>query len=102
MKTSQAIRQAVDNQLNHPNITFDYTKDRSDYLCWCIVQEFGCKPFKSLATEITKLTANLQEVCRIFELETAFGHVEVSYRELQEMRFMYAEFLALYYEDQGD
>ena len=114
MKTSELLRKAIDNHLSSAASPDEYQELMNDhhimpYLCWTIV-------FAALAWDDVDLDGGLllnvnrlsekhrALICRI-ESETGFLSMHVdgtSCEEIQQMRYMYADFLAYYFDDMGD
>lgn len=100
MKTSEAIRIAVDKYLYDGNSPCDDMSTR--YLCWCIVKAAGVlQVYESLDTLQEQLPLNLRLLSHEMHKEVV-DLWKLPEEERQPLRFMYAEFLALYYEDLGD
>lgn len=107
MKTSEVLRSAVDNHLAVSNRRYDRTT-HSEYLCWCVIHEFmmpSANP--DLDWHIRQLPKKFQDLCGMMSSDLCFSmlYSERGYSlptNVQELRFMYAEFLALYFEDMGD
>ena len=101
MKSSEIIRKAIDNHLEYrPWVDEEHM---AHWLCWCVVlafpnhQKTGC-----LRERIIRLPQKYQVICDILERETAFYPTDCDFDEKQQMRYMYADFLAYYFEDMGD
>ena len=120
MKTSEFIRQAVDTYLAHGDDldTYGYAAviDKKKFLCSCMdnkrtgliaLSEAHGKAIQ-LINDIIHDTATEEgsyPSSTLFCVGQNLGYwrkVDESRYELQEIRFMLAEFMALYFEDQGD
>lgn len=116
MKTSEVIRKAINNHLMHEQLNkVEYNNQMQQcklpYLCWAIV--FACFGNSTnigagLHNNVEALPKKLKEVVAIINKEvTLFSEYasvtsKSDYEELQQIRYMYADFLAYYFEDQGD
>lgn len=103
MKTSEFIRAAVDNWLA-ANFG-DYTiENKSRGLCRCFEKEYGnVGPDPYYWRDHPDLVECINDELResspwLFQIT----YDEKEFAEQQAMRFMFAEFLALYFEDMGD
>lgn len=120
MKTSEFIRQAVDTYLAHGDEldTHSYVIpiDKEKFLCSCLdhmrIGRSGVTEAHGKAIHlISDIIADTATAEGLYLGSTLFGvgqnlgywlmTSEAKY-ELQEIRFMLAEFMALYFEDQGD
>lgn len=105
MKTSQLIRSAV---ANHLKLLDEPIKEigKVHHICWAIILQSGGKIPSTLPVELAKLPQKTRELCLLISAETEFISqvIESENDEInrQHQRAMYAEFLALYFEDLGD
>lgn len=85
---------------------YDYEKSESEFICWAFC--FACLGEKadlrqSLTWHKNRLTPEQLIVANMIRDETSFHHIyNIDSTDRQCMRFMYIEFLALYFEDLGD
>lgn len=105
MKTSEIIRNAIDTQLSTiNNVNWICFKEPAPYLCWAIVQSLIEEPKidgLNLPGCIELLPDQAKELLKIIEEETQF-FIHTPNERVQQMRYMYADFLAYYFEDMGD
>lgn len=101
MKTSTFIRNSIDKYL-HPenNLTSGWN---SPYLCDCL-EFYEEHPEVANSSEIIDRFKQLLREDGVlgFGLEYNLRRSGISSEEGQGIRFMYAEFIALYFEDLGD
>lgn len=116
MKTSEVIRKAINDHLTSDKLNkSDYfeqmAKHKLPYLCWAIVFAHcgDCVNISAGLTDNEKLLPDkLKEVLIIIKTETGlFSEFDsdsdaATYAEVQQLRYMYADFLAYYFENQGD
>ncbi len=116
MKTSEVIRKAINNhltseKLNRSDHFEQMAQHKLPYLCWAIVFAH-CGDCVNISAGLTinesLLPDKLKEVVAFIKTETNFfrefdsdGDATI-YAEMQQLRYMYADFLAYYFEDQGD
>lgn len=104
MKNSVLIRSAVSN---HLRLMDEPEKEvgKAHHLCWAIILECGGK-LDCLPRELSKIPPKAQKLCELISTETnfMFQRTATNNDEInrQHQRAMYAEFLALYFEDIGD
>lgn len=105
MKTSEVIRNAVQN---HLKLLDEPEKEigKVHHICWAIILQCGGKIPSTFPVELAKLPEKIRELCLLIGAETEFMYqaIECVNDEInrQHQRAMYAEFLALYFEDLGD
>lgn len=119
MKTSEVIRKAINNHLMHEQLNkVEYDNQMQQhklpYLCWAIVfAHLGDRTnieaglpnnIKALPEKLKEVVAIINEEVTLFTLFSDYGATtsKSDYEELQQIRYMYADFLAYYFEDQGD
>lgn len=120
MKTSEFIRQAVDTYLAHGDDLDKYgyiaVIDKEKFLCSCMDNKrIGLITLSEAHGKaiqlINDIIADAATEGGLYPSSTLSGvgqnlgywrKVSESKYELQEIRFMLAEFMALYFEDQGD
>lgn len=104
MKNSVLIRSAVSN---HLRLMDEPEKEvgKAHYLCWAIILECGGKLYY-LPRELSKIPPKAQKLCELISAEVGFLFQPINNKNdeinRQHQRAMYAEFLALYFEDLGD
>lgn len=131
MKTSEFIRNAVDTYLAHgDDVSISGQANKGNglvYLCICLqrmrndmlvgldrdseeakrayaVEEIAVSFINDCISDVIP-SANRLDFYTFFDPGAVLGYwktLEESKYELQEIRFMLAEFMALYFEDQGD
>lgn len=106
MKSSELIRSAVDQHLKH-----SMSDVGTRFMCWCIVKhqnpmvDFETLESRNLYFWIDRLPTQSKMICDILDEDVDYDILYSdfpSYEEAQDVRFMYSEFLALYFEDLGD
>lgn len=120
MKTSEFIRQAVDTYLAHGDDIdmhgYATTIDKEKFLCYCMDsmrsgQTALTEAHRKAVQLINDIIDDTDTEEGLYQISTFFGvgqnlgywkWLSDSRYELQEIRFMLAEFMALYFEDQGD
>ena len=120
MKTSEFIRQAVDNYLAHGddmnNDAYVTAISKEKCLCTCMNNmRIGridlTEAHRKAIQLINDIMADTATEESLYPISTLFGvgqdlgywlRISEARYELQEIRFMLAEFMALYLEDQGD
>lgn len=113
MKTSEILRKAIDNHLSSDKLSTTEYLDRLYkgteicYLCWAILFAAGkdVNVDDGLDYNVKRQSDQIRDLIHIIDSETGFILIDrfgVSFEEIQQMRFMYADFLAYYFEDFGD
>jgi hypothetical protein len=108
MKTSEFIRQAVDAFLS-PLSAMEYDDIKSIFICICLDRyQIGNDLPASQADSVEKLILKDIEALGYSGRSLYSGAAQkwanerIDQDEFQQVRFMYAEFLALEFEDMGD
>lgn len=113
MKTSEILRKAIDSHLSSYKLSTAEYLDRwykgteIRYLCWAILLAAGkdVNVDDGLDCNVKCQSAQIRDLIHIIDSETRFFSIDVfgiDFEEIQQMRYMYADFLAYYFEDFGD